>query len=281
VRRLVAFVLLAAGCGTEAPPAGATRDVTDARGKTVRIPLRPERIVSIAPSATELLFAVGAGPQVAGVTTYCTWPEEAGGKPKIGSIVLDPEALLALRPDLIVTAHAITRRTTTDLEAKGYAVFATDADTLEGIAVMLRRLGDAVGRKEEGARAADALLARIAKVRAEPGPTVYFEHSVDPLGTAGPATYTGDAIRRAGGRNVFDGGWRLIDWESVLAADPEVILVAHDRRDGLERRAGWAGLRAVKAGRVHFVKKEHFVYPTPRLAEGLEEAHRILRAKTP
>ena len=94
-------------------------------------------------------------------------------------------------------------------------------------------------------------------------------------------TYLGEALRLAGGRNIFDGGWRLVDWESVMAKDPEVILIAHDRKEGLDRRAGWKDLRAVKAGRVHFVAKEHFVYPTPRLAEGLEEARRLFHAKGP
>jgi iron complex transport system substrate-binding protein len=91
----------------------------------------------------------------------------------------------------------------------------------------------------------------------------------------------GDALRRAGGRNIFDGGWKLIDWEAVMARDPEVILIAHDRRQGLENRAGWKNLRAVKNGRVHVVALEHYVYPTPRLADGLEEAARIFRAKSP
>ena len=116
---------------------------------------------------------------------------------------------------------------------------------------------------------------------APPGPTVYIEHSPEPLGTTGPDTYMGDVVRRAGGRNVFDGGWRLVDWETVLARDPEVILIAHDRKTGYEKRAGWSELRAVKTGRVYFVAKEHYMYPTPRLADGLEEVARILREKNP
>jgi iron complex transport system substrate-binding protein len=92
----------------------------------------------------------------------------------------------------------------------------------------------------------------------------------------------GDAIRRAGGRNVFEGGWHdLVDWETVMARDPEVILIVHDRKTGYESRAGWHNLRAVKNKRVYFVPKEHFMYPTPRLADGLEEAARIFREKNP
>jgi iron complex transport system substrate-binding protein len=145
----------------------------------------------------------------------------------------------------------------------------------------MRMLGKLTGHEEQGEKAASALEARVKAVVAETGPTVYFEHSPEPLGTTGPETYTGDALRRAGARNIFDGGWHLIDWEAVMKRDPEVILITHDRRTGLERRAGWANLRAVKNKRVYFVEKADFLYPTPRLVNGLEQAARIFREKNP
>ncbi len=237
--------------------------------------------MSLAPSTTELLFAVGAGSQVAGVTTYCDWPPEAKSKPTVGNIVLDLERLVSLQPDLIVTARSITQKTTADLEARGYRVFPIDPEDFDGIALALRTLGEMTGHAAEGEKAAAALLARVRAVAPPAGPTFYFEHSPDPLGTTGPDSYLGRALAQAGGRNIFEGGWRLVEWESVLARDPEVILVAHDRLEGLERRAGWKGLKAVKSGRVHVVPKEHYVYPTPRLADGLEEAARIFHAKNP
>jgi iron complex transport system substrate-binding protein len=274
------LLLLLAGCGPPAP-AGPTKEFVDARGKSIKVPSPPKRVVSILPSATELLFAAGAGEQVAGVTTWCLHPPEALKKPKIGAIVVDGERLAAIRPDLIVTTERMTRQTTADLEAAGYTVYSIDPLSFASIADTLRRLGEITGHAEEGARAADALMARVDAVKAAPGPTVYFEHSADPLGTTGPDSFVGDLLRRAGGRNVFDGGFRLTDWESVLARDPEVILISHDKRD-LERRAGWADLKAVKAGRVYYVDKMVYIYPTPRLADGLEEAARLLRdAKSP
>ncbi|HLF92546.1 MAG TPA: ABC transporter substrate-binding protein, partial [Planctomycetota bacterium] len=177
--------------------------------------------------------------------------------------------------DLVLAAPSISMKTCADLEAKGYAVFGVDPRSFEEIAEALERVGGMTGHEAEGRRAAEALRARVRAVDPAAGPTVYFEHSCDPLGTTGPESYAGEALRRAGGRNIFDGGWKLVDWEGVMAKDPEVILIAHGRKEGLDRRAGWKDLRAVKAGRVHFVAKDHFVYPTPRLAEGLEEAARI------
>lgn len=247
----------------------------------MKVAFPPKRIVSIIPSATELLYAVGAGDQVAGVTTYCDWPPEAKAKPKIGDIVVDYERLAALKPDVVVTSWSTTKKSSAEIEGKGYALFSVEPHSFGEIVASMRALGILTGHEAEGERAAAALDARVKAVVAAPGPTVYFEHSADPLGTTGPDTYAGDAIRRAGGRNIFEGGWKLIDWEAVMSKDPEVILIAHAHRQGLENRAGWKNLRAVKNGRVHFVALEHYVYPTPRLADGLEEAAKIFREKNP
>jgi iron complex transport system substrate-binding protein len=280
VKRLLILTLLA-GCSKPVEAPASTRDFVDARGKTVKVVYPPRRIVSIIPSTTELLFDVGAGEQVVGVTTYCDWPPEAKQKPKIGDIVVDYEKLAALKPDVVVTSWSTTKKASAEIEGKGYALFSVEPRSFEEIVDSLRKLGALTGHEAEGERAAAALEARVKAVVATPGPTVYIEHSPEPLGTTGPDTYMGDAIRRAGGRNVFDGGWHLVDWEAVMARDPDVILIAHDRKTGYESRAGWNNLRAVKNKRVYFVAKEHYMYPTPRLADGLEEAARIFREKTP
>lgn len=276
--RRLALALLLLGCDRPAAPAGARVERVDARGKRVLVPVHPRRIVSLAPSTTELLFAVGAGEQVAGVTTYCDWPPEVRSKPKVGNIVLDLEKLASIDPDLVLTAGTITNNSTDGLEGKGVPVFAIDPGSFDEIAAALERVGEMTGHAAEGARAAEALRSRVRSVVPGAGPTFYFEHSADPLGTTGPDTYIGRALALAGGKNVFDGAWRnRVDWEMILARDPEVILIAHDRKEGLEQRAGWKDLRAVRAGRVHLVAKEHYVYPTARLADGLEEAARLFR----
>ncbi len=278
--RRLAFLLLLLGCERPAaPPAG--RVFTDSRGKSVVVPARPGRIVTLVPSATELLYRVGAAEQIAGVTTACDWPPEAKAKPKVGGVTVDLERVLALKADLVVTCVRMTRRASEDLEARGLPVYSIDPASFAGIAEALRRLGEITGRAEAGAKAAEEFLTRAEAVKAREGPTVYFESSSEPMGTTGADSYTGEALRRAGGRNVFEGGWRLTDWEGVLARDPEVMLIAHDRREGIARRAGWSGLKAVKTGRVHFVAPERYVYPTFRLLDGLEEAARLFHEKNP
>jgi len=281
--RAAFLVLLLTSCAkpAEPPVAGPTKTFVDSRGKSVTVAWPPKRIVSTVPSLTELLYAVGAQDQLVGVTTYCIYPPEAAKKPKIGSIDVDYEALAVLKPDVIATSVAVAHKSAAELESQGYKVFSVDPHTVADIAAALRQLGALTGHEAEAEKAAAAFEARVKAATAPPGPTLYFEHSGDPLGTSGPDSYAGDALRLAGGRNIFDGGWRLIDWESVLARDPEVILIAHPRAEALERRSGWANLKAVKNGRVYFVEKEHYLFPTLRLADGLEEAARLLHAKNP
>lgn len=246
---------------------------------------RYDRIVSIVPSVTELLFEVGAGDQVAGVTTYCAWPPEAERKEKIGDIVVNYEKVLALEPDAVFSSR-LAHPSNLALERMGVRVVRVDAESFEEIADQLRRLGRLTGHAERGEEAARRLRERVraveGRVQGKPRPSVFFESSFDPLWTAGPASYAGDAIRRAGGRNVMDDlprPWAPVSWEVVLARDPDVILIAHGQTADLESRAGWSKLKAVKTGRVHRVPKESFIYPTPRLADGLELCARLFHEK--
>ena len=238
------------------------------------------RIISLVPSVTELLFEVGAGDQVVGVTTWCLYPPEAQEREKIGGLIVDTEKVLSLRPDLILSSP-IARKASGDLQRLGLRVVVIETNTFEEIAEQLRRIGGLTGHAQEGDAAADRLLARVRAVEARvvglQQPPVFFETGGDPILTAGPRSYPGDAIRRAGGQNIMydlEQPWSTVSWEVVLKRDPEVILIAHGSQT-IPGRAGWDRLRAVQAGRVHHVPKEAFYYPTPRLAHGLELATRL------
>ncbi len=245
-----------------------------------------DRIVSIVPSVTELLFAVGAGDRIVGVTTYCDFPPEAKQKDKVGDLVLNYERIVALRPDCVMSVDRMAHDSNRALRTMGIRVVEVYGESFEDIAGELRRLGRLTGNEARGEVEARRLLDRVRavedRVRGRVQPTFFFESSHDPLWTATSRGYSGDAIRRAGGRNIFDDmpwTWGQISWELVLQRDPDVIFIAHGNTANLASRTGWDRLKAVRTGRVHVVPKEAFIYPTPRLVDGLELAARFLHEK--
>lgn len=272
---LAASFLLLLSCGGSKPPTAA-RTVVDFRGKAVGLPARPERIVSLVPGATELLFAAGAGGQVVGVTTWCNYPEEAKSRTKVGDLQVNWELLKSLRPDLVVTAWSLTRTSGEAVEELGIPVFSVDPRSLADVSRALRLLGEVTGRAEEAERAARSVEERVAaverRVAGRPRPSVLLEMTSTPhVAVAG--SYGHDVIVRAGGRNVFEdvAGDRFaaVSWEAALARDPDVYVVAHgyEPPDG---RPGFAALRAVREGRYFRFDLQDFSFPTPRLVRGLE-----------
>lgn len=275
-RRLAIAMLLVAGCDAGPSPPVA-RTLRDWRGKDIAVPARPERIVSIVPSATELLFAVGAGGQIAGVTTYCTYPPEAARLEKIGDVTVSLERLRALDADLVIASWGLTRRSVEIIEEMGIPVFCVDPPNLADIARALRVLGDLTGHTAEGEAAAAEVERRLAaveaRVRGRTCPTVVLEMTSAPH-VAVPGTPAHDVIVRAGGRNAFDdlSGSLLapVSWETVVARDPEVYVVAHAYEPRPSSRPGFDGMRAARNGRVLEFDFQYFMFPTPRLVRGLE-----------
>lgn len=278
----LAILVLVLGCRQSEPdvPVRVVRDLT---GAAVEVPVRVERIVSVVPSATELLFAAGAGDLVVGVTEYCTYPPEAARIARIGSMVVNYEAVVALKPDLIVSSKDLAARTNDQLRGLNLRVLALDPKSMSDISSAIRLLGDVTGRQGPAERAASAFDQRVAAVLervkdVKRRPTVYLEASSQPHAAA-PGMTADEIIRLAGGVNVITethaGKWIPISWELVLARDPEFVIVAHDYEPYPWDRVGWSGLRASKQEKRKFDKAE-FMFPTPRLAAGLERLARLL-----
>jgi iron complex transport system substrate-binding protein len=280
----LAVLLMLAAVGCPASPGNPpVRVVRDLAGRRVEVPVRVARIVSIVPSATELLFAAGAGDLVVGVTTWCEYPPEAKQRAKIGDMRVNYEAVVALKPDLIVSSHDLAERSNEQLRALGLRVLCVDPRSLSDIGTALRLLGDVTGRKEASEKAAaefdrrvSGVLRRVTTVTRRP--TVYLEASSQPHAAA-PGMTADEIIRLAGGTNVITeshaGKWIPISWELVLARDPEFVIVAHDYEPCPWDRPGWSGLQASKKEHFRFDKAE-FLFPTPRLANGLERLARTL-----
>jgi iron complex transport system substrate-binding protein len=302
-----AYCVFLLGCGvkpaaeipsTEAPPAGSSRTVTDSFGHTATLTGRPARIVSTAPSNTEVLFAVGAGPQVVGVTTYCNYPDDAARCEKVGGYSpksLSVEKIVALRPDLVLTTGRLQQPLTDSLRKLGLVVLCFDVKTLEDVISNVRMIGQAAGRAEEAEQRADDLQRRLEAVKRRTAgrkesdrPRVFFLLSEDPLMTAGPSTFPGQMIALAGGVNVFadvDQQFPRVSEEEILKRDPAVVLLAL-RKDGspskerIRQRPGWDKLDAVRSGRVLEIEDDLISRPGPRLFDGMERLAELLRPAT-
>jgi iron complex transport system substrate-binding protein len=266
--------------------------LTDDIGRTVTLPQRPERIVSLAPSITETLFAIGAGEQVAGVTDYCTYPEEARKKPRVGGMVNPSiETIVDLRPDLIILSmEGNLRDDFRKLTELGAPVFVSNPRTLHGIYASISALGLLTGREKESARVVAGMQERerhvTAPMRVRIEPSVLLIVSLQPLMVAGRGTFLAELLSMAGGRNLAGTSpstYPQFSREAVVEGDPDVLLVLSDaggkENDIADTYPEWRRLKAVRTGRVYRVDSDLLSRPGPRAAEALELIARLLHTK--
>lgn len=267
----------------------------DDLGREVKLTARPARIVSLAPSITEILFAVGAGPQVVGVTKYCNYPPKAGqGREIVGGFSaksLSVEKIISLKPDLVFAAGATHKPVSEALEAAGVTVFNFDPHDLAGVYANILAAGALTGHAAQAEEVVADMKARIAKVTATTAAIpqdqrlkVFYEVWDEPLMTAGPATFIGQVIELAGGINIFSDvkeQYPTVSSEAVVARGPDIILGPSSHGEGLTAakigaRPGWGELAAVKAGRIVIVDGDIISRAGPRLADALEAVTRGL-----
>jgi len=275
-------------CALGAP--AASRVVTDETGREVQVPSHPERLVSLAPSITETLYALGVGNRLVGDTDYCDYPPEAKQKPHVGA-TLNPslENIVALKPDLVLGSAEANRRETADQLAKlGIPLYGLSDHSVSDILKSIRDLGALLDCGPEAQALAAGLDQRLQAVNrlveGKPRPRVLFVTWYQPLITVGPGSFVADVIHRAGGTSVsgdLTGEWPHLSIEAVVERNPQVILLPQSQSyspslDEFRRLPGWRDLAAVKAGRVYYVP-DTIVRPSPRLFDALEEVARLLR----
>lgn len=259
----------------------------------------PQRIVSTAPSITEILFAIGAGPRVVGVTRYCHFPPQVRKLPKIGSY-LQPniEAILALKPDLVV-APKTPLHSRSRFDAVGLPTVEVSYDSLADVLASIDRLGKATGLEENARRLAQQIrreLESIGRLAAgRPRPSLLFvvgrtPGALEGLVAVGRASYLNEIIALAGGRNAFEdahAAYPKISAEEVLARDPDVIVDMGDMSDTdhvteQQKQAVVAlwnrfpQLKAVRNRRVYAVASDIYVVPGPRVVQLAREFQRML-----
>ncbi len=270
------FLLLVVGLPVQAAT------LIDMVGREVELHEPPRRIISLAPSLTEILYALGAGDAVVGVTDYATYPPEVEIKPSVGGgINPNLEVIVALKPDLIfVSADANRWDTITQLEQLQIPVFGVKPVGVEGVFVSIAKVGEVVGRRQEAGRLIADMRRRMAtvseKVQDLPRPEVLYVVWIDPLIVAGRGTVINGLIDVAGGANVVrTPGFSRYSLEQVVVHEPDVIILALDGgvpedREVLRRLPGWREMRAVREGGVRVIDANLINRPGPRIVEAAE-----------
>jgi len=296
VTLVAVLVLTLAACGgavsvTPSPSVTASpfpASLTDFQNRAVTVPARPERLVSIGPSITAFLFALGAGPRVVGVDDFSDEPAEAATREHVGGIKVNFEKVVSLKPDLVFSVK-FSDGTIEKLQSASLNVLVVDPQSVSDVAKTAALLGKAVGADGEGlARSiqqrVDAVKAKTAGVATRP--RVYHEiDASDPakIFTVGPGSYINDLIDIAGGVNIAAraaSAYPQLSAEEILRSDPEVIVLAASdysaKPSQVAARQGWSVIAAVKSGRILTIEPNLINRPGPRVGEAAEMYARLI-----
>ena len=300
---LITLLLFTVGCSQSSDKTSSPAETTDNKtvypltvnddlGRQVTIKAEPQRIVSIAPSNTEILFYLGLGNRVVGDTKYCDYPEEAKLVEKVGGFK-DPslEKIVSLKPDLVL-ATGMHAQMVKSMEEAGLTVIVLDRKNVEGIVESMQLIGKIAGVPEKSTALTNDLQARIkaitqktANIPENQKPTVYYELWYEPLMSVGKDTLIGQIITMAGGQNIAadgQGNYPQISEEIIVARNPQIMLnsYGHDAKivtvEEISQRKGWSELAFVKSGKIYTVESDTLTIAGPRIVNGLEQVAKYL-----
>ncbi len=267
--------------------------VKDDRGQEVEIVQKPVHIISLLPSHTETLFALGAGKQMVGCTSLCNYPLETKSLKKLtvanpGSISL--EALVQMQPDLVLAGGDYHQKISDQLAKLKIPVLSFESQSVADIERAIRGIALATGHAQEGEQLVDKMNQEIQKIQdqikpfqKQGRPRVFYQVWDQPLMTAGPTSFIGALIKLAGGENVFEDvkiAYPQVSEETLILRNPEVILLPQlkageaDPAESilkLSQRPGWDQMSAVKKKRVYLIEDDLISRPGPRVVQGLQQ----------
>jgi len=267
----------------------APRTFVDDLGRKIYLAKTPVRIVSLAPSVTEMLFAIGAGEQVVGVTQFCDYPLEAQTRPKVGYTHPNLESIIALQPDLVVASREFIRADVLGkFEQLKVPVFILEARTIEDVLSHIQTLGRMLDRGVAANQVAVDMRRRIDEIRVRlngvsPLRSLYVINS-QPLITVGPGSFIHQLIELAGGINIAAGAtapYPRLNMEAVIKEDPEVIVFPSGNAEGIPESdqqlwRRWNMLSAVRQERMYTISSNLLNRPGPRIVQGVEQLAKIL-----
>jgi iron complex transport system substrate-binding protein len=269
---------------------GQERLLTDEIGRKVKIPDPPKRIVSMAPSITEMLFALGLDKEIVGVTDFCNYPEAALTKHRIGGFVNPSiEKIVSLKPSLILGIRDGNRMDTVHrLNDLGFSVYVVDPTGFDGVVKTIENIGEIVRRRDESREITRNMTKKkevvVKLTQSLPKPKVFFQVGYSPIVTVGRGSLGDDLIRLAGGRSISEnesGNYPLYGIETIVSKAPEIIIMSSmdSKKDYLNLIKMWQSLKnlpAVKTNAIHVVDSNSVDRPTPRVVEGLGVVAKII-----
>lgn len=285
---IVLSLLLATPLGCSQPSLPAT--IIDDMGRAVSINEIPERIVSHVPPITEIVFALGLGDKVVGVSDYCDYPGEAKLKPSVGNYYNPSiENIVALNPDLVLTdGHSESIK---QLDSLGITYLVIDPKDIDGIFHDIELLGKVTGVEGRAEKLIKDMRERVAQVMARvkdaPRPKVFYIIDATDLNnpwTAGPGSFVDSLIAMAGGQNIVQaqGAWLQYNVEQVVSSDPEIIILpaehgtAFTSPEVLRGHPAWREISAVKLNKIYIIEGDLVDGYGPRLVQGLEEIAKLI-----
>jgi iron complex transport system substrate-binding protein len=258
--------------------------IKDCRAKSITIKREPKRIISLTPSNTEILYALGLGKHIVGVTTWCDYPPAAKKVTKVGDFNTSVEKVIYLKPDLVLAHGTLNNRVIGAIEKHGIKVVALDPKTLDQVMSDIRLVGRITNREREAARAAGHISSTRAQVKGKVAgikakPKVLVAVQADPLWAAGPRTFIHEMVTLAGGINLAgDGkpGFSQFSAEAAAWRDPDIIIGTTEGDERVFSKGLWKATKASRTGRVYEIDPDILTRPGPRLADGILAVARLI-----
>lgn len=270
------------------PPTTAWLNITDDIGRKVSLDNPPQRIISLAPSITEMLFAIDSGAALVGVTDYCNYPPAAKRITSVGGMIVPNfERIAALQPDLIlVTVEGNSKEDFIKLESLGYKIFVTNPRTIDDIYLSFAYFGKILRKDTTTAKLIQKLKVREQhirqKVMKEKNPKVFTIISLKPLMTAGPSTFIHQLLVKAGSKNIAEKAavpYPILNREEIIHQQPDFLIVTNEAAPSvqtlLKEFPEWKDLHAIQNGKVLIIDGDLLSRPGPRIIDGLEILARV------
>jgi len=264
------------------------REITDDSGRSVKIPEKIERAVSLAPNLTEIVFAIGAGDRLIGVTTFCNFPAEARNIQKVSDTQTpNIENIIALKPQVVLVSTASQMENFSKiLDAQGITIFVTNPNSLDDIYKTVRQIGEIFGKNDEARQVVEALKKRVVNVETRTNTAedvkVFLQISKEPLFTVGRDSFMTDLISRAGGASVTANSataYPNLSKETAFALNPEAVILS-DSEDNREPNDAFKNSPAVRNGKVFKINADLISRPAPRIVDALEQMAKALHPES-